>query len=248
MGRIRRVLRTRSSARTIGLAAGAALSILLGGQTASAKVIDESADLAGMTLHYRVVLPKNYAPEKTYPAVLAFPPGAQTMDMVFTTLERNWAPEAQRRGYIVVIPAAPGGRLFIEDGARVFPAFLDKLLGDYKIRDRKFYIAGMSNGGLSAFHIAASFPQYFLAVSGFPGYLPDATPERVKALANLCINMHVGELDTGWRKSMEAQAAEFRDQGFVVHITVEKGQSHVIGTLTGEGSARLFQEMEACSK
>jgi hypothetical protein len=33
-----------------------------------------------------------------------------------------------------------------------------------------------------------------------------------------------------------------------VHITVEKGQSHVIGTLTGEGSARLFQEIEACPK
>jgi poly(3-hydroxybutyrate) depolymerase len=239
---------TPTSARTIWRAAGAAMSILLGGQAVSAKVIDETANLAGMTLHYKVILPKNYAPEKTYPAVLAFPPGAQTMDMVFTTLERNWAPEAQRRGYIVVIPAAPGGRLFIEDGARVFPAFLDKLLGDYNIRDRKFYIAGMSNGGLSAFHIAASYPQYFLAVTGFPGYLPDATPERVSALRGLCINMHVGELDTGWRRSMETQAAEFRAKGFVVHITVEKGQSHVIGTLTGEGSLRLFQEIEACSK
>jgi predicted peptidase len=221
-------------------------AILFGGQPASAKVIDETAAIAEMTLHYKVILPKDYAPEKTYPAVLAFPPGSQTMDMVFTTLERNWAPEAQRRGYIVVIPSAPGGRLFIEDGARVFPAFLEKLLGDYKIRGRKFYIAGMSNGGLSAFHIAASYPQYFLAVTGFPGYLPDATPERIGALRNLCINMHVGELDTGWRRSMEAQAAEFRAQGFTVHITVEKGQSHVIGTLMGEGSARLFQEIEAC--
>jgi len=228
--------------------AGAAISILLGGEAASAKVIDETATFSEMTVHYKVVLPKDYAPEKTYPAVLAFPPGAQTMDMVFTTLERNWAGEAQRRGYIVVIPAAPGGRLFIEDGARVFPAFLDKLLSDYKIRGGKFYIAGMSNGGLSAFHIAASYPQYFLAVSGFPGYLPDATPERVNALAKLCINMHVGELDTDWRRSMEAQAAEFRAKGFVVHITVEKGESHVIGTLTGAGSVRLFQEIEACPK
>ena len=69
-------------------------AILFGGQTASAKVIDETATIAEMTLHYKVVLPKDYAPEKTYPAVLAFPPGSQTMDMVFTTLERNWAPEA----------------------------------------------------------------------------------------------------------------------------------------------------------
>lgn len=234
--------------RTYRLATCAAVVMLLLGRTAFAKVIDETAELAEMTLHYKVVLPKDFSPEKTYPAILAFPPGAQTMDMVFTTLERNWAPEAQRRGYIVVIPSAPGGRLFIEDGARVFPAFLDKLLSDYKIRDRKFYIAGMSNGGLSAFHIAASYAQYFFGVTGFPGYLPDATPERVNALSKMCINMHVGELDIGWRRNMEAQAAEFRAKGFVVHITVEKGQSHVIGTLMGEGSARLFQEIEACAK
>jgi predicted peptidase len=233
---------------TIRFASCAVLSILLGGAAASAKVIDESAEFPGLTVHYKVVLPKDYAPEKTYPAVLAFPPGAQTNDMVFTTLERNWAPEAQKRGYIVVIPAAPAGKLFTEDGARVFPAFLDKLLGDYKIRDRKFYIAGMSNGGLSAFHIAASYPQYFMAVTGFPGYLPDATPERVKALAKMCINMHVGELDTDWRNSMEAQAAQFRAKGYAVHLTVEKGQGHVIGTLTGDGSVRLFQEIEACSR
>ena len=92
--------------------------LILLGEIASAKVLDETASLAGMTLHYKVVLPKDYAPERTYTAVLAFPPGAQTMDMVFTTLARNWNPEAQRRGYIVVIPAAPLGRLFTGDGAR----------------------------------------------------------------------------------------------------------------------------------
>jgi hypothetical protein len=27
-------------------------------------------------------------------------------------------------------------------------------------------------------------------------------------------------------------------------MTVEKGQSHVISTLTGEGAARLFQDIE----
>ena len=128
----------------------------------------------------------------------------------------------------------------------VFPAFLNKLLDDYKIRDRKFYIAGMSNGGLSAFHIAASYPQYFLGLTGFPGYLPDATPERVEALRSLCIHMHVGELDPDWRRNMETQAAEFRAEGYDVHLTIEKGEGHVINALTGEGSARLFDEIEAC--
>ena len=214
----------------------------------SAKVLDQSATIAGLRLSYKVVLPKDYDAAKPYPAVLAFPPGGQGQDMVFVTLSRNWAPEAQRRGYIVIIPTAPSGRLFSEEGARVFPEFLEKLLAEYNIRDRKFYVAGMSNGGISAFHIAASYPQYFSSVTGFPGYLPDATETRVKALAHLCIYMHVGEFDSGWLNTMQEQAAAFRARGYTVRMTVEKGENHVIGALTGDGAVRLFEEMEAAQK
>jgi poly(3-hydroxybutyrate) depolymerase len=226
----------------------ATLALLATIETLPAKVVDRNTTIAGMSLYYKVVFPKDYDPAKAYPAILACPPGSQTNDMVMVTLTGNWAAEAQRRGYIVVIPAAPAGRLFFEDGARVFPQFLDQLLKEYKVRDGKFHIAGMSNGGLSAFCIAASYPQYFLSVTGFPGYLPDATPQRIGSLAKLCINMHVGELDSGWLEDMQQQAAEFRAKGVAVKFTVEKGQSHVIRTLTGDGSRRLFDEIEACGK
>ena len=216
--------------------------------TSSARVLDESVTIAGLRFSYKVVLPKDYNSEKTYPAILAFPPGGQTLDMVFVTLTQNWAPEAQKRGYIVVIPTAPAGKLFPQEGARVFPEFLDKLLADYKIRDRKFYIAGMSNGGISAFHIAASYPQYFLSVTGFPGFLPDATPQRINALAKMCIYVHVGEFDTDWRQTMQEQTSAFRAKGYKVQMTVEKGENHVIRALTGDGAARLFEEIEACGK
>src|SRR6516164_1346288 len=222
----------------------AILALYVASHTVAAKVVDKNATIAGLTFDYKIILPKDYDPEKAYPAVLAFPPGGQTMDMVNVTLNQNWAGEAQRRGYIVVIPAAPGGRLFFEEGARVFPQFLDQLLGEYKIRDGKFHIAGMSNGGISAFYVAAAYPRYFLSVTGFPGYLPDATAQRVAALAGMCINMHVGELDTGWVENMGEQASRFRSSGMTVRMTVEKGQSHVIRTLTGEGSGRLFEEIE----
>ena len=222
----------------------AVLVSLLGAQIAAAKVYDKDTKIAGMTLYYKLVLPKDFDADKTYPAVLAFPPGDQSMAMVMGTLVQNWSIEAQRRGYIVVIPAAPGGRTFTREGSRVFPEFLEQLLSEYKIRDQKFYIAGMSNGGLSAFHIAASYPQYFWSVTGFPGYLQDPTPERVSALAKMCLYMHAGELDTGWVTRMQDQTAEFRAKGITVRMTVERGQSHVIGTLMGEGAAHLFKEIE----
>ena len=221
-----------------------ALALMLGCAPAAARVLDKSTTIAGLPLNYKVILPQDYDSSKAYPAILAFPPGGQGMDMVFTTLEHNWAPEAQRRGYLAFIPAAPLGRLFYQDGARVFPEFLEQLLAEYKIRDRKFHIAGMSNGGISAFAIAASDPQYFRSVTVFPGFLPDATPARIHALAKLCLYLHVGELDESWRQMMEEQAADFRARGYTVRMTVEKGESHVIRALTGEGAARLFAEIE----
>jgi poly(3-hydroxybutyrate) depolymerase len=232
----------------LSLVFSSALALCLGAHNASARVIDKDTTIAGLSIHYKLVLPTGYDPAKTYPAILAFPPGAQTMDMVMTTLVQNWAGEAQKRGYIVAIPAATNQHLYAGDGDVIFPAFLDQLLADYKIRGGKFYIAGMSNGGLSAFHIAAMFPQYFLSVTGFPGYLPEATPAKIGALTGLCINMHAGELDPDWAGPMSEQAALLRAKGFTVRMTVEKGQYHVISTLTGDGAARLFDEIEAHPK
>jgi predicted esterase len=110
----------------------------------------------------------------------------------------------------------------------------------------------MSNGGITAFYVAAAYPKYFLSITGFPGYLPDATPERMNALAKMCIHMHAGELDTGWVARMKDQTAALQSKGIAAHFSVEKGESHVIGALTGPGSARLFDEIEetgrGCSK
>jgi poly(3-hydroxybutyrate) depolymerase len=212
--------------------------------TLHAKAYDKAIDISGVTVHYKVVLPKDYDAAKPYPAVLAFPPGSQGQDMVMTTLTRNWQPEAERRGYIVFLPAAPNGELFFEGGARVFPEFIDRMLAEYKIKDNKLHIAGMSNGGISAFVIASRYPQYFLSVTGFPGYLPDATPERAKALAKMCIGMYAGELDTGWVSQMQKQAAQFKAQGMTVHFSIETGEGHVMSTLQGPGAARLFEGIE----
>ena len=46
------------------------------------------------------------------------------MNTVDSVLNRNFRAEAEKRGYIVVAPAAPDDQLFFEDGARIFPEFL----------------------------------------------------------------------------------------------------------------------------
>jgi len=220
---------------------------MLAGHSVFADTTLKHDDFAGVTLYYKVITPKDYDPAKEYPAVIAFPGGEQSMPMVDGMIARNLAVQAQKRGYIVVVCAATAAGLFYEGGAVVFPAFLDKLLADYKIRGRKFHIAGISNGGLSSFHIAASYPRYFYSVTGFPGYLLDVTDARVAALQGMCINMHVGELDSGWLDTMQKQSMMFRGRGIKVRFTIERGQGHVMTTLEGAGAGRLFDNFDEAS-
>lgn len=206
-----------------------------------AELTSESTEVNGVRIDYKVVLPDGYDPELAYPTVLAFPGAGQTMRNVDRAVNDNWQVEAERRGYIVISPAAPEEGLFFQGGDAVFPEFFDELRARYRIAGNKFHIAGISNGGASAFHIAANFPDYFVSVTGLPGYLPYLTPEKVKSLAALCIYMHVGERDPQWIETMTWQAQQLTDAGAAVRFWIEKGQSHVMDSLKGAGAARLFE-------
>jgi poly(3-hydroxybutyrate) depolymerase len=225
-----------------------ALAAMAGGQFASGEVVSKSKSIAGMKVDYKVILPEPFDAAKSYPAMLSFPGGGQTMQIVQTDIDRGLRAEAEKRGYIVILPAAPGGQLFFEKGARVFPEFIKQILADYHIADNKMHVAGHSNGGISAFHIAASYPQYFWSVTGYPGYLPDASPSRVANISKMCIYMHVGELDTDWRQEMTQQSRQFRENGMKVRFTVEKGEHHLIAAFAGAGAARLFDQFDEAAK
>jgi poly(3-hydroxybutyrate) depolymerase len=210
----------------------------------SAETLSESAEINGMQIAFKVVLPDSYDPTAAYRAILAFPGGGQTMRNVDRMLEQNWRDEAERLNFIVVSPAAPEAGLYFQGGAAAFPAFLDYLAGRFNIAARKFHIAGISNGGASAFHIAATYPEYFWSVTGLPGYLPYLTAEKLEALAPLCIYMHVGERDDDWVETMLWQAQQFTEAGARVSLWVEPDQDHVMRSLTGSGAARLFAHFD----
>jgi predicted esterase len=168
------------------------------------------------------------------------------MNTVDGILGRNLQAEAEHRGYIVVAPAAPDGLLFFQGGERIFPAFLDKILQDYHIVDGKFHIAGVSNGGIAAFHVAAANPDYFLSVTALPGYLWQPSDEKLLAMTKMCIYMYVGENDEyRWHDEMKREAEFLSAHGAVAKYSVEKGEPHRIETLAGDKAGRLFDGFEA---
>jgi poly(3-hydroxybutyrate) depolymerase len=235
------------------LAFAAAAVAMVATQPLRAELLEKTKKVGGTTVHYKVVLPDGYDPAKAYPGILALGGGPQTMNTVDSILNRNFRAEAEKRGYIVVAPAAPDGQLFFEEGARIFPEFLKMILADYKIQDSKFHIAGPSNGGIAAFHVAAANPQYFLSITAFPGYMWEPSAAKLQAIAKMCVFMYVGELDEYmWHGEMKKEGEFLRARGTVARYTVEKGQPHRMETLAGASASRLFDGFEetrkGCSK
>jgi poly(3-hydroxybutyrate) depolymerase len=237
------------SSKWMQLFSGAVVMATFATQPLRAELLEKSTKVAGTTVRYKVVLPNGYDPAKIYPAILAFGGGPQTMNTVDGVLDRNFRAEAEKRGYIVVAPAAPDDQLFFEGGARIFPDFLKVILADYKIQDNTFHIAGPSNGGIAAFHVAAANPQYFLSVTAFPGYMWDPSPGKLQAISKMCVFMYVGENDVYmWHPEMKKEAELLRSKGTVARYTVEKGQPHRLETLAGANAGRLFDGFEETKK
>ena len=231
------------------LFSAAIIAAMFASQPAQGELLEKTKKVGGTTVHYKIVLPTGYDPAKIYPAILAFGGGPQTMDTVDGVLTRNLRAEAEKRGYIVIAPAAPDDQLFFESGARIFPEFLKMILADYKIQDNKFHIAGPSNGGIAAFHVAAANPQYFLSVTAFPGYMWEPSPAKLQAISKMCVFMYVGEDDEYmWHPEMKKEAELLRSTGTVARYTVEKGQPHRLETLAGANAGRLFDGFEETKK
>ena len=223
-----------------------ALTTWLTASPAAASVTEQTMHVAGVDVQYKVVLPDGYDAAKSYTAILAFGGGPQTMSTVDAVLKRNLQQEAERRGYIVIAPAAPGGVLFFDGGERIFPGFLDAILKDYPVAGGKFHIAGVSNGGIAALHVAAANPAYFWSVTAFPGYLWQPTDKKLLALTRICVFMYVGENDEyRWHDEMKREAEFLGAHGTVANYSVEKGQPHRIDTLADAKAGRLFEGFEA---
>jgi poly(3-hydroxybutyrate) depolymerase len=231
------------------LGPGLALALVLAmASSSAAEMIEKQGRFGGLELTYKVVLPLDFDPRRTYPAVLVFTGGGQQLGGAERTLQADWQAEGERRGYILIAPGTPNGQLFFDGADGVFPECLDAILRDYRIEGGKLHVAGHSNGGISAFHVATLHPQYVRTVTGYPGLLDGVSdPGRIQTLKAMCVFMHVGDRDPSWRSAMERQYDNLRRQGFRIQFTVEPNQVHRLRSQEIGLSTRLFDQIEGCS-
>ena len=143
----------------------------------------------------------------------------------------------------VLSTVAPGGTLFFQGSEQYLPELLDRLEAGLVPEGGRFYLAGISNGGRSAFRIAGLEPDRFAGMVVFPGYPSVDDESRLADLADLPIRMYVGEDDTGWVESSQEAADALIELGADVELTIVPGEPHIISTLSDGVS--VFDDLEA---
>ena len=199
-------------------------------------------DKAKTVLEYAVVEPAGFDPNRIYPALLAMPPGSQDRATTAAVLSRVWVDAARARGWIVVSPVAPHGVLFFNGSETFVPALLDRLEKRYHVEGGKWQLAGVSNGGLSAFRIAVLNPSRFASVTVFPGFAGDHDVQtKLASLKSIPVTMFVGGDDTSWVAGTQETAARLRAAGGTATVEIRRGEGHIIANLTG---AQLFDVID----
>ena len=196
----------------------------------------------GTVINYTVVLPPNYESTQPYPTLLALPPGSQTQSMVNAGLTSYWQESALTHGWVVVSPVAPGGQLFFQGSETLLPEFLTHIGAQYPLEGGKFHLSGISNGGISAFRIAGTHPEFFHSLLALPGYARSAEDQtNLVNLVNIPVALFVGENDTAWIGPMRETFTLLNQQDGEVAVEIVSGEGHFIRTLRGD---QLFGLLE----
>jgi dipeptidyl aminopeptidase/acylaminoacyl peptidase len=196
----------------------------------------------GTALEYTLVVPEEWEPGGTHPVLLALPPGGQGQAEVDVGLDVYWEAEALARGWVVVSPVAPG-QLFFEGAERYIPEVLEDVRRYVQPEGDVFDLAGISNGGLSAFRVALDDPELFRSLLVAPGFPPQAEDfDRLDVLAGIPVALYVGENDADWREEAERTAAELRRLGGEVTLVVSPGEGHILRNVP---ASELFDFLDA---
>jgi pimeloyl-ACP methyl ester carboxylesterase len=196
----------------------------------------------GSELGFALLLPEGFNPAQTYPVLFALPPGPQSRDMVEAGLSSYWAPGAAGRDWIVVSPIAPGGRLFFRGAEQLLPEFLEAIKEQLPVEGDRFHLAGISNGGISAFRIAIQQPELFHSMVVLPGFPADQDFSMLDRLLEMPVTMYVGEFDSGWVQEMSETQRELKRLQVNSILEIVPGNGHFISGVSGE---QIFELLDS---
>ena len=195
----------------------------------------------GTTIEFRLTAPEQE--RESYPFLLALPPGPQTRGTVDWGWRVLYKAQATERGWVVVSPVAPGGRLFFQGSEKYLPELIEQLSRRYPLEGGKVHLAGVSNGGLASFRVANGWPQLFHSIAVLPGWPGPDLLRHLDRIVDIPLKMWVGEKENKVRFDLMRQArSALLALGGTVELEIRPGEGHTITSLFG--GEELFDYLE----
>lgn len=126
-------------------------------------------------IHYSILIPRGYSPDKPVPLILALHfgvPGGNAAGAGRDLIQILMGPAFVELGAIIVAPDSLRGDWSTPENETAVIALLDMVESRYAIDKKRVVVTGFSMGGAGAWHIAEKFPARFSAVIPVAGRPP----------------------------------------------------------------------------
>lgn len=140
--------------------------------------LDKTGKHKGAERAYRVWVPLDYDPKKTYPVMLYLHDQSSRGIYAKKKLMQSGLPEYidthwGKFGWIVVLPQALPDKGWSESQLDLALQVLDRSCREYSIDKRRVYLCGHGEGAEAAMQLAVQEPRRFAAMLGVSGYDSD---------------------------------------------------------------------------
>ena len=176
-------------------------------------------------IHYSILIPRGYLPDKPVPLVLALHfgvAGGSAAGAGRDLIQILMGPAFVELGAIMVAPDSLRGDWSTPENETAVIALLDMIESRYAIDKKRVVVTGFSMGGAGAWHIAEKFPPRFSAVIPVAGRPPASSSGW--QLPVLAIHSHDDQVVPF--APTEARIAELQKAGVNAKLIAVSGITH----------------------
>lgn len=187
-----------------------------------------------LTVSYRVVLPNNYDPAKSYPGLVAFSPGNGGRVSTDWAIENLWSGDNSE--WIVVVPVVPEpeGHWMSRPSHHALNDLMDHIRSEYHIEDSRFHALGFHSGGAPAAAFSLMSKAYFKSVTTVGAWDWDNWADRdLGDFRNMPVNLIVADCDPFIREINQQARDVMLRSGVKVQYVELSGQGQQLSAIYG---------------
>jgi phospholipase/carboxylesterase len=128
---------------------------------------------------YSLYVPENYSPQRSWPLIVCLHGGYGRGDEYIWT----WLRPAKSKGYLLLSPKSIGPTWSVLNpplDIRSIRAMLDEVCAAYAVDRKRVYLSGLSDGGMFAYLLGLSCPDWFAGIAPVAGELSPMTDPMLR--------------------------------------------------------------------